>query len=76
MERAALNVSPDILGNHRKKAAADTDEVLPPVGLAGFALAWTVGFVAAGVLVITPASLGVREVALLMALIHGQPVPR
>ncbi|MDQ2882759.1 MAG: hypothetical protein M3Y48_16635 [Actinomycetota bacterium] len=72
MERAALNVSPDALGNHGKKV----DEVLPPVGLVGIALAWTVGFIAAGRLVITPASLGVREVALLMVLIHGQPVPR
>jgi len=43
MERAALKASPDVLGNHGKKATADTDEVLPPVGLAGFELAWTVG---------------------------------
>ena len=36
--------------------------------LGGFALAWTVGFLAAGVLVVTPAGLGVREVALLALL--------
>jgi glycosyltransferase 2 family protein len=49
-------------------ARADTHELLPPVALGGFALAWTVGFIAAGVLVVTPAGLGVREVALLMVL--------
>ncbi|MGH3979440.1 MAG: hypothetical protein ACRDRZ_10645 [Pseudonocardiaceae bacterium] len=36
--------------------------------LGGFALAWTVGFLAAGVLVVTPAGLGVREVVLLAVL--------
>ncbi|MGH4024821.1 MAG: lysylphosphatidylglycerol synthase domain-containing protein [Pseudonocardiaceae bacterium] len=47
---------------------ADTEAVLGPMALGGFALAWTVGFLAAGVLVVTPAGLGVREVALLMVL--------
>ena len=47
---------------------ADTEAVLAPMALGGFALAWTVGFLAAGVLVVTPAGLGVREVALLMVL--------
>jgi glycosyltransferase 2 family protein len=47
---------------------ADTEALLAPVALGGFALAWTVGFLAAGVLVVTPAGLGVREVALLMVL--------
>lgn len=42
----------------------DSQALLPPVALGGFALAWTVGFLAAGVLVVTPAGLGVREVAL------------
>jgi hypothetical protein len=49
-----------------------TDALLP-TALGGFALAWTVGFLAAGVLVVTPAGLGVREVALLMVL--GPVVP-
>ncbi len=49
-------------------ARADTHALLPPVALGGFALAWTVGFIAAGVLLVTPAGLGVREVALLMVL--------
>jgi glycosyltransferase 2 family protein len=52
----------------RPVARADNHELLPPVALGGFALAWTVGFIAAGVLVMTPAGLGVREVALLMVL--------
>lgn len=47
---------------------ADTDALLAPMALGGFALAWTVGFLAAGVLVVTPAGLGVREVVLLMVL--------
>lgn len=47
---------------------SDTEAVLAPMALGGFALAWTVGFLAAGVLVVTPAGLGVREVALLMVL--------
>ncbi len=51
----------------RPVARADTHALLP-VALGGFALAWTVGFIAAGVLVVTPAGLGVREVALLMVL--------
>lgn len=42
----------------------DSQALLPPVALGGFALAWTVGFLAAGLLVVTPAGLGVREVAL------------
>ncbi len=53
---------------------SDTQAVLAPMALGGFALAWTVGFLAAGVLVVTPAGLGVREVALLMVLgpiVHG-----
>lgn len=41
---------------------------LAPIALGGFALAWTVGFLAAGILVITPAGIGVREVVLLMVL--------
>lgn len=49
-------------------ARSDTEAVLAPMALGGFALAWTVGFLAAGVLVVTPAGLGVREVALLMVL--------
>ncbi len=48
-------------------ARSDTHALLP-VALGGFALAWTVGFLAAGVLVVAPAGLGVREVALLMVL--------
>jgi uncharacterized membrane protein YbhN (UPF0104 family) len=52
----------------RPVAQATSDELLPLVALGGFALAWTVGFIAAGVLVVTPAGLGVREVALLMVL--------
>jgi uncharacterized membrane protein YbhN (UPF0104 family) len=52
----------------RPVARADAHELLPPVALGGFALAWTVGFIAAGVLVVAPAGLGVREVALLMVL--------
>jgi uncharacterized membrane protein YbhN (UPF0104 family) len=52
----------------RPVAQANNDELLPLVVLGGFALAWTVGFIAAGVLVVTPAGLGVREVALLMVL--------
>ncbi|HET9255363.1 MAG TPA: lysylphosphatidylglycerol synthase domain-containing protein [Pseudonocardiaceae bacterium] len=52
----------------RPVARVNTHELLPPVALGGFALAWTVGFIAAGVLVVTPAGLGVREVALLMVL--------
>lgn len=51
----------------RPVAQADSHALLP-VALGGFALAWTVGFIAAGVLVVTPAGLGVREVALLMVL--------
>jgi uncharacterized membrane protein YbhN (UPF0104 family) len=51
----------------RPVARADSHALLP-VALGGFALAWTVGFIAAGVLVVTPAGLGVREVALLMVL--------
>ncbi|MGH3991573.1 MAG: hypothetical protein ACRDSN_03810, partial [Pseudonocardiaceae bacterium] len=47
---------------------SDTEALLAPMALGGFALAWTVGFLAAGVLVVTPAGLGVREVALLMVL--------
>jgi glycosyltransferase 2 family protein len=47
---------------------ADTEAMLAPVALGGFALAWTVGFLAAGVLLVAPAGLGVREVALLMVL--------
>lgn len=47
---------------------ADTEAVLAPVAVGGFALAWTVGFLAAGVLVVAPAGLGVREIALLMVL--------
>lgn len=46
----------------------DAQTVQIPVAFGGFALAWTVGFLAAGVLVVTPAGLGVREVALLMVL--------
>jgi len=49
-------------------ARADSDALLGPVALGGFALAWTVGFLAAGVLVVTPAGLGVREVALFAVL--------
>ncbi|MGH3928777.1 MAG: lysylphosphatidylglycerol synthase domain-containing protein [Pseudonocardiaceae bacterium] len=41
---------------------------LAPIALGGFALAWTVGFLAAGILVVTPAGIGVREVVLLMVL--------
>ncbi len=52
----------------RPVALPSTHELLPPVALGGFALAWTVGFIAAGVLVVTPAGLGIREVALLMVL--------
>ncbi|HEY6425113.1 MAG TPA: hypothetical protein VIY28_18110, partial [Pseudonocardiaceae bacterium] len=52
----------------RPVARDDTHALLPPVALGGFALAWTVGFIAAGVLVVTPAGLGVREVVLLMVL--------
>lgn len=47
---------------------SDSHELLAPLALGGFALAWTVGFLAAGVLVVTPAGLGVREVALLALL--------
>lgn len=52
---------------------SDTEALLAPMALApialgGFALAWTVGFLAAGVLVVTPAGIGVREVVLLMVL--------
>lgn len=46
----------------------DSHALLAPLALGGFALAWTVGFLAAGVLVVTPAGLGVREVALLALL--------
>jgi glycosyltransferase 2 family protein len=49
-------------------AREETNEMLFPVAVGGFALAWTVGFIAAGVLVVAPAGLGVREVALLMVL--------
>jgi uncharacterized membrane protein YbhN (UPF0104 family) len=49
-------------------ARLDSQALLPPVAMGGFALAWTVGFLVAGVLVVTPAGLGVREVALLMVL--------
>jgi uncharacterized membrane protein YbhN (UPF0104 family) len=52
----------------RPVARPGIHELLPPVALGGFALAWTVGFIAAGVLVVTPAGLGVRELALLMVL--------
>ncbi|MGH3839943.1 MAG: lysylphosphatidylglycerol synthase domain-containing protein [Pseudonocardiaceae bacterium] len=52
----------------RPVARAETHELLTPVALGGFALAWTVGFIAAGVLVVTPAGLGVREVVLLAVL--------
>ncbi|MFN2497117.1 MAG: hypothetical protein ABR608_14615 [Pseudonocardiaceae bacterium] len=45
---------------------ADNDALLVSVALGGFALAWTVGFLAGGVLVVSPAGLGVREVVLLM----------
>lgn len=51
----------------RPVALADT-HALVPVALGGFALAWTVGFIAAGVLLVAPAGLGVREVALLAVL--------
>ena len=51
----------------RPVARADSQALLP-AALGGFALAWTVGFIAAGVLVVTPAGLGVREVVLLMVL--------
>ncbi|MGH3793326.1 MAG: lysylphosphatidylglycerol synthase domain-containing protein [Pseudonocardiaceae bacterium] len=46
----------------------DRAALLAPMALGGFALAWTVGFLAAGVLVVTPTGLGVREVVLLMVL--------
>jgi uncharacterized membrane protein YbhN (UPF0104 family) len=46
----------------------DSEALLGPVALGGFALAWTVGFLAAGLLVVTPAGLGVREVALFAVL--------
>lgn len=49
-------------------AREDTEALLGPMALGGFALAWTVGFLAAGVLVVTPAGLGVREVALFAVL--------
>ena len=49
-------------------ARADNEALLVSVALGGFALAWTVGFLAGGVLVVSPAGLGVREVALLMVL--------
>ena len=52
----------------RPVVRADAHELLTPVALGGFAMAWTVGFIAAGVLMVTPAGLGVREVALLMVL--------
>jgi uncharacterized membrane protein YbhN (UPF0104 family) len=52
----------------RPVARADARELLPPVALGGFAMAWTVGFIAAGMLIVAPAGLGVREVALLMVL--------
>lgn len=52
----------------RPVAAPSTHELLSPVAMGGFALAWTVGFIAAGVLMVTPAGIGVREVALLMVL--------
>jgi glycosyltransferase 2 family protein len=51
----------------RPVARADSHALLP-AALGGFALAWTVGFIAAGVLVVAPAGLGVREVVLLMVL--------
>jgi uncharacterized membrane protein YbhN (UPF0104 family) len=51
-----------------RPAAREDSHALLPVALGGFALAWTVGFIAAGVLVVTPAGLGVREVVLLMVL--------
>ncbi len=47
---------------------ADSEALLGPVALGGFALAWTVGFLAAGLLVVTPAGLGVREVVLFAVL--------
>ncbi|MGH3913884.1 MAG: lysylphosphatidylglycerol synthase domain-containing protein [Pseudonocardiaceae bacterium] len=47
---------------------SDTEALLVPMALGGFALSWIVGFLAAGVLVVAPAGLGVREVALLMVL--------
>jgi len=46
----------------------DSEALLGPVALGGFALAWTVGFLAAGLLVVTPVGLGVREVALFAVL--------
>lgn len=42
--------------------------MLPAFALGGFALAWTVGFLAAGMMVVTPAGLGVREFVLLALL--------
>ncbi|MGH3753302.1 MAG: lysylphosphatidylglycerol synthase domain-containing protein [Pseudonocardiaceae bacterium] len=51
----------------RPVAQADT-HALVPVAVGGFALAWTAGFIAAGVLLVAPAGLGVREVALLAVL--------
>jgi uncharacterized membrane protein YbhN (UPF0104 family) len=47
------------------------DRVCGPAALRALgwlAVAWTVGFIAAGVLIVAPAGLGVREVALLMVL--------
>ncbi|MGH3790876.1 MAG: lysylphosphatidylglycerol synthase domain-containing protein [Pseudonocardiaceae bacterium] len=52
----------------RPVTRSGTHELLLPVALGGFALAWTVGFIAAGVLVVAPAGVGVREVVLLMVL--------
>lgn len=46
----------------------DSKPLLPAFALGGFALAWTVGFLAAGLLVVTPAGLGVREFVLLALL--------
>lgn len=46
----------------------DSKALLPAFALGGFALAWTVGFLAAGLLVVTPAGLGIREFVLLALL--------
>jgi hypothetical protein len=59
MERAVLNAPMNAVAWTgygmsmlllRPVARADTHELLSPVALGGFALAWTVGFIAAGVL--------------------------
>lgn len=46
----------------------DSKALLPAFALGGFALAWTVGFLAAGMLVVSPAGLGIREFVLLALL--------